>query len=192
MGFIEDQRRERQKEIEAERQLELARQAESEREEERRASAIREIARRRALYEESLRRFEQSGLPTLISELGKLGRYQYFYERERMEDSAFLFNYNNPNLLSMYNTGETHVCGMTISTKEIGEKIEQKSIEIETDAEGTIWFKAGPLGSSIVSQSHWQRDRDALERALGKAYNHPKVERYKPSPPTPPEVGHGM
>lgn len=193
MGFIEEQRKQRQKEIEAQQKLELASRGESEKEEERRGSRIREIARRRELYEESVRRFRQSGLPLLIAELGNLGSYSSFYERDHIEDNFYLFNYDNENLLSMYNTGETHICEMTISSRQVGDKAESKSIEIETDAEGTISFKAGFLGSSTITQSHWQRDRDVLEKALGKAYNHPKIERYKPTGSSDrPEAGHGL
>ncbi len=163
MGFIEEQKRQRQRKIETQRALELARRVESEREQERWTS---EEARRRALYERAVSKYKESRLSDLISELDSLGRYKSFHEST--------YGYGN--------RGDTYVCEMVIASS-YGYK---KWIEIETDAEGTIRFKGGFLGSSTVSQSSWRCNLvvsiDVLERALGKAYNHPKVRRWEPGP----------
>ena len=182
MGFIEDQRRQRQREIYA-RQQQAELQAKSREEDQKnRESAIKESARRRALYEESVRRYRQSGLPLLISELGKLGRYKGFFEVEYDPQDYHRTEHNR----------ESHRCYMTISEHTVnGVIVEVKSIYIETNPEGNIKFNAGFLGSSTIRQSSWQRNRDSVEKALGRAYNHPTIYRYTSTPSPRSEEGSG-
>lgn len=167
MGFIEEERKQRANEIEAQREVELRR------EEERRQSEIRikaenvEKDRRGQLREKAKRRFHQSGVGTLITELGELGKYESFYAFD-----------NNT-------AAESYACEIVISRKEWPSPFisyetvaEVKSIGIETTADGIIKFKGGLFGSTTVKQSAWEKNRATLEQALEKAYKHPKIERY--------------
>lgn len=66
----------------------------------------------------------------------------------------------------------------------------ENCIAIETCPSGAIYFHGGLFGSSIVEQNQWQKDKDCLEEALGKAYHHPK-RKYHPVSATPPYSGFG-
>lgn len=124
----------------------------------------------RGLREEAEKRFQESGLWAIIEEVSELGGgspWQYG------DDSKGIYK-----------------CGIIISRKKIPDKywtgdetgggvIESKTVKIEIDSQGTMQFKGGIFGSSTVEQSVWQRDKNMLEKALGKAYNNPKTEREK-------------
>lgn len=172
MGFLEDLRKQKAREVEAQRQAELRK------EEERKQSYIRREAEsigkkhRRQLVEEARRRFQQSGVGTLIAELGKLGGYREFYEHFSTDPD-------------LYSSAESYVYEIRIRRTETSARdydsvtVEEKSIEIETIADGTIKFKGGLFGSTTVSQATWENNRVTLEQALGKAYNHPKIKSYR-------------
>ncbi len=52
--------------------------------------------------------------------------------------------------------------------------------DIITSSDGTIRFIGGDHGSSIVSKNKWKNNKNVLEDALGKAYEHPIREVYRP------------
>ncbi len=53
-------------------------------------------------------------------------------------------------------------------------KSHDKAICIETAPDGRIVFHAGILGSSTVALKQWRSTPDILEKALKRAYKHPK------------------
>lgn len=58
-----------------------------------------------------------------------------------------------------------------------------KYFVIETTPDGIILFHADWLGLSSIPRERWQDNKEVLESALEKAYNHPKIHswRYRPS-----------
>jgi len=151
MGFIEDLRRQREEELS--RPKEISKPDPGMRADLERPHGAELKAKSRQYYKDS-------GLPSLIRELKKLGAYEEIseYAWDKIDHT------------------ETFWQKMTISTIDILAKQITKSITIEVDAWGTVFFRGGFLGSSTISRSQWEKDKDALEIALGKSYKHPKIE----------------
>ena len=151
MGFIEDERR-KALGIEAQRRHnELLEQQEQETYRRMKEEMKAEGERIGALGKKAKQQFEQSGLGNMIRELKVLNSHKGAY------DIAF---------------GGIHKVYIIVDN---GAYENDKSIEIETDADGTIKIQGGRNGSTTISREEWQRDGNAMENALGMAYKHPIV-----------------
>lgn len=165
MGFIEDERRRKAAELDAQRRRSsLMQQQERDR---RQREASKEAAIK-AQAAKSKQQFEQSGLREMIEELKNLGSHESIFE---------------------FNMGVNHSVDITVSQKGLV----SNEVKIETTPDGTIKIQGGLLGSTTLSKDKWQgkNGKEALERALGKGYKHPLMEVYKARPgetgPTPPD-----
>lgn len=169
MGFIEELRRKKAEQEELQRQQHLRIYGDLRIQREEREA---EEQRLKAMEDKARKYFQESGLGEMLAEVAELiGEHS-----------------------SSYGYQGNYISRLQISLRGVGDKIEVKSIEIETDAEGTIRFRAGFLGSSTINQPLWKNNRDALEKALDKAYSHPRIERYRAgsSSTRPPDVGPGI
>lgn len=181
MGFIEDQRRQREREMQAERQKELQRQEEQR--QRNRQAELRDLenAKMERLRGEAERRFRLSGTGLLVDELIKTVRYNR-KETPRVI-GPHVVNLSMDNFwFDLPHGRDVYVCrivkrmiheGMYVDTS--GKRLTVEFIQIETTPDGTINFRGGILGSTTIKQAVWEKDRDTLERALGKAYEHPKI-----------------
>lgn len=157
MGFIERLKAQKAEQEELQRQRNLRFHEEMRVQSEARRA---EGQRLKAMEEQAERYFQKSGLGEMLAEVAEL--------------TGSHVNYSG---------GDQGICRkrLEISRREpdFDEYGEHKFIDIKTDAEGTIRFDAGIRGSSTISQAHWQQDKDVLEKALGKAYNNPRIEEYR-------------
>ncbi len=122
------------------------------------------------LSEEAEKRFFQSGIDKMIEEVAKLGGLR-------------------PIFFTVSGEG-TYKCRIEISSYTRfpsfpkGGFVRTVYIEVEATPAGDMRFKGGFIGSSTVKQIDWETDKTILERSLGKAYYHPKIEiRQLPPPP---------
>jgi len=162
MGFIENERRRKAAELEAQRKSQSIREQQKQQERERRQREASEEATIRARAaqsrQQSKQQFEQSGLGGMITELGKIGSHKEVVASNKWSE------------------GVNHV--VTIKLTDFTGGSLNKRVEIKTGADGTINIQGGLFGSTTISKDKWQgkNGQEALEKALGKAYKHPLVE----------------
>ena len=175
MGFIEDLRRQKefdQKVLKEKRERQEQENAARRMLSEERISSDR--IRRGRLYDRSKQMFKESGLEKLIEEIEKIegkscfegpmsSKGSYWEQQEKMR---------NADRLALRFV-------ISIESKEwgYGGYTVYKYFEMEINAEGTIKFKSGLLGSSTKTKSVWQRGGNSIEDALGRAYRNPRVKR---------------
>ena len=176
MGLTEDLRRRKTEREDLKRQQRLIEQEQRRIEIQKQEEKLAREQRLKVLAEEANIRFQESGLLELITEVSELG-------------GGSPWNFKN-------DTKGVYECGIIISSKKIPDKywtgdetgdgvIERKIVRVEIDSKGAMQFEGGRSGSSTVKQDVWERDKSILEKALGKAYYNPKLEReryYRPSP----------
>ena len=163
MGFIEDERRRVAAELEAQRKSQSIR--EQQRIEQRRREEAEQAAIE-AQAAKSKQQFEQSGLGGMIRELTNI-KNSHITSRE-------------------LKGGKSHVVAIIQERSVRGNEVVSAKVFVETFADGTIKIEGAFLfGSTTLSRDEWQekKGREKLERALGKAYKHPKIkveEKYTP------------
>lgn len=170
MGFIEEERRKRAAaELKEQQRI---RPIMDQQERERKQREVSEDAAR-IDQAKSTQQFEQSGLGEMIHETSRLGM---------IHDSRFTGG------------GSAEV---VVRPSLNGNGI-NKVVSIETTPDGTITIQGGLLGSTTLSKSQWSgsNGREVLEKALEKAYNHPrsvkeKKHDYSDPNPLPPYTGDG-
>lgn len=155
MGFIEDEKRkyaERQQKGQ-QRYQSFLKQQEEEQEQAKILKELEEAERldRTARGKEAERQYEQSGLSKMITELGKIGSHHKEWSGHAVDD------YYRKNIV--VSEGSKH----------------NKEVLIKVVSDGTIAIQGGLFGSTILPKDEWQGEngREALEKALGKAYRHP-------------------
>lgn len=168
MGFIEERRKQLQKSESLKRQQSLAEKDRQEKLMQEMNRADVEKKRLKILAEEAKRRFQQSGLGEMLIASRLIGPNHFFYTGRGLYECTIVVDEKSTPYKDPLNKGTVKV----------------KLISIETTSDGEIKFKGGFLGSSIVEQNIWEKDKAALERALGKAYHHPKAIRYENSSPS--------
>lgn len=149
MGFIEDERRKQEARLEDYRRNQTTLE---EKRSQKKISEETEKVAQAARTKEAERQFEQSGLNEMIRELGKLGSHEKVQSWRTHDD------YRNHIILSE------------------GDK-KNKEVWIKVVSDGTITIQGGIFGSTILPKDEWQgkAGRETLEKALGKAYKHPKL-----------------
>jgi len=159
MGFIENERRRKAAELEAQRKSQSMRE-QQERELIKREASEEATIRARAAQsrQQSKQQFEQSGLGGMITELGKIGSHKEVVASNK------------------WSKGVNHV--VTIKLTDFAGGSLNKRVEIKTAADGTINIQGGLFGSTTIPKDKWQgkNGQEALEKALEKAYKHPLVE----------------
>lgn len=160
MGFIEDARTMLAKEKEAQRTAEKIRKQEESR------GIVRE-AQDRANLRRAIEQFKQSGLGRMIKQLGKIDGCRHVYTNERG------FDERDRSQEVAYNVSidiDTHSDNSSFSSSTTN-----RGIEITVAASGTIKFRGGPAGSSVLRKEEWQGNPNVVEEALGKAYRNPII-----------------
>jgi len=156
MGFIEDERRRHAAILNALQQRDKDLESERVSREKTRAA---EKAHEEELLQQSKQYFEQSGLRGMLEELGRLGSHNAAFGLEKWGNSSSI-------------------------------DIEVNSVDlrvwIKTTPNGTIKIEGGRHGSTTLPRDKWQgKDGpEALEKALEKAYKHPKgkvIDRSTPN-----------
>ena len=123
------------------------------------------MPRRKRLFEESVRKFRQSGIENLINEFVKIQGYEMRYGVSDPTNSYAC---------------ETVNCWIQLRDRQIvGVGREITSIGIKTAADGAISFIGGPSGSTTIKETTWEKNRATFEQALEKAYKHPTKRIYK-------------
>lgn len=159
MGFLEDEKRRQAAKLDVEQRSRalLVQQAEEKRQRE----ASEEIAEKTRIAK-SAQHFKQSGLGEMIKEAGKLGLHH--------DSNLGLYGDN-----SMQSS-------VRITVRPTGNG-NYKVIDIDTTPDGTITIQGGLFGSTTLPKYQWsgKDGKEVLEKALGKAYKHPRSIKDKPS-----------
>lgn len=144
MGFIEDEKRRQAAILNALQQRD--KDLESERVSREKIKAAEE-AHREELLQQSKQYFEQSGLREMIDETDHLGMIHSWGVSD----------------------GSAHI--VVSSTFDV-----YKIVDIDTTPDGVIKIQGGLFGSTTLPKSQWSgsNGREVLEKALEKAYKHPK------------------
>lgn len=160
MGFIERLRQEKESRERAE--LERIR-LERERKEAINKQQQAESQRREARKNQAQEFYNKSGVNFLIDELTKLTNYFArggYNDDIKQKDKDSVFDG------IVWETGER----IHIDTNRTA--YPQTLIVVETCPDGTIQIHGGFLGSSTIPLSRWENNKDVLEQALEKAWNH--------------------
>ncbi len=167
MGFLENLRRQRDVAAEASRKIYLREKAAEESNNKLRAE------RERAVLQEAIlakKQFDESGVEDLANTL--LGITGGVFSR----DPAWRHNLDAP---LFYSGNGKYECEVDFPDLVIDRTyiVHRYRVFIGIDAThfGAIIFRGdGRRGSSIVPKNVWKRDKNALENALRKAYEHPQ------------------
>jgi hypothetical protein len=172
MGFIEDERRRKAKlDVQRERRSLIEQQKRKQREREASAEAARKVLEETSeiKMEKSKQHFEQSGLGGMITELGELGSH-----KEAAINSRW---------------GDHHQVSISLSISGLEGIVSHSHVEVDTTADGTITIRGNDSHSTTLSKDKWQgkKGREVLERALERAYKHPKYSFRGFIPPNMPD-----
>lgn len=164
MGFLERLRQEKLRDEQvAKRQIEQTLQGI----EAQRAQEAARDQREAILREKSKGHYQDSGLASLLDEL------------IRIKPTIKLHDFGGR---------ETYICELKLSTSYRPKEGTSATIhtstgfEIETTPDGTVHFKGGFFGASSVPRRLWENNRSLLEKALERAYKHPRKEEIEFTP----------
>lgn len=182
MGFLENLRKAKEAE---ETRLKEARER-REREEKRvrdAEAAIREELKRRRLQADAW--LKKTSFPEFLKELGRFVGGPPSIEPLSNVEEGFLYRPSSWNWKSIISEDSVAIKFSWVH-KELGlYDYYERAFVVEVKYSGEISIHGGFFGSSNLTPGEWEGNKSIQEKAIEKAYKHPRAVRYHYEPPLP-------